>query len=195
MSKEYTPKEVAQELLDKMADLLAESLNSSDELAKSLKAKPVMMEEGTPLKGWKYGKRKVGSWTGPAPKGVVRDEMRDLDMQTGDVKMHGPQGDLPGEAPKSLAEVKAERGEMDKASLENMNSAQTEKLNVPQPSAPKAEEKLIAKQPLQLKKFMDNVAMKKSGESADMKKFGETAPPPPPTINSQIGFPFGKKGK
>lgn len=51
---------------------------------------------------------------------------------------------------------------MTKADPRNQNSAQMAEINVPQPKAPAAQPKAIAKQPLQLKKFMDNSAMKKS---------------------------------
>lgn len=191
--KDFSAKQAAEELLDKAADLILEEIEKDDTLAKAMKAKQVIMEEGRPpQKGWKYGKRKVGSWVGPNPNGAVVDDMRSLDMKTGEVTMHGPKGELPGEdkKPKVLAQLK---GEMDKTSPENMDQAQVQKLDVPQPDAPKAQEKLIDKKPLQLKKFMEGVSAKK------MSKNAPAAPPPPPpppssgTINSKIGFPFGKK--
>lgn len=68
------------------------------------------------------------------------------------------------ERAKQLAQSALEKSEdkMAKSDPRNQTSAQMAELNVPQPKAPQAQEKVIAKQPLQLKKFMDNVAMKKS---------------------------------
>lgn len=50
---------------------------------------------------------------------------------------------------------------MDKASPENQTSAQMAEVKIPQPKAPEAQPKAIAKQPLQLKKFMEKCMAKK----------------------------------
>lgn len=50
---------------------------------------------------------------------------------------------------------------MEKASPENQTSAQMAEVKIPQPQAPKAQPKAIAKQPLQLKKFMEKCWAKK----------------------------------
>lgn len=49
-----------------------------------------------------------------------------------------------------------------KSDPRNQTSAQSQGLSVPQPKAPEAQTKVIAKQPLQLKKFMEKCEMKKN---------------------------------
>ena len=151
--KNYTAEEAAKELLDRAADALADALTKNEYLAKAMKAKTVMMDDkgpgNIPLKGWKYGKRTVGSWAGPNPSGSVTDEMRSLDLKTGDVKMHGPKGKIPGD--------------MDKVSPENQNTAQMAEVKLPdQPKPPSANQKMIIKPPLKLKKFVDSSLAKRA---------------------------------
>lgn len=70
---------------------------------------------------------------------------------------------LPQVAPDKRDDVLKEL-RMDKADPRNQNSAQMAEVKIPQPSAPEGQPKAIAKQPLQLKKFMDKCAMKKSSD-------------------------------
>lgn len=50
---------------------------------------------------------------------------------------------------------------MEKADPMSQTSAQAAEIKMPQPPAPPAQPKMIAKQPLQLKKFMDKCMAKK----------------------------------
>lgn len=52
---------------------------------------------------------------------------------------------------------------LSKSDPRNQTFAQASELNIPQPKAPQAQEKVIAKQPLKLKKFMEKRELKKSG--------------------------------
>lgn len=53
------------------------------------------------------------------------------------------------------------RSDMNKMAPENKTSAQMAGVKVPQPKPPSAQPKAIAKQPLQLKKFMEKCSSKK----------------------------------
>lgn len=61
-----------------------------------------------------------------------------------------------------LDKAKTLISDLNKSAPENKTSAQMQGLKVPQPEAPKAQEKVIAKKPLQLKKFMEKCEMKKT---------------------------------
>ena len=67
---------------------------------------------------------------------------------------------LPKVAPDKRDDVLKEL-RMDKADPRNQSSAQMAEVKVPQPKAPKGQPKAIAKQPLQLKKFLDKCQSKK----------------------------------
>jgi hypothetical protein len=54
---------------------------------------------------------------------------------------------------------------MEKMDPRNQNSAQMAEVNVPQPKPPQGEEKLIAKRPLQLKKFMEKIEAKRMAKA------------------------------
>jgi len=68
---------------------------------------------------------------------------------------------LPNVPSEKRGEVLKELRSMDKASPENQTSAQMAEVKIPQPKPPEAQAKVIAKQPLQLKKFMDKCMAKK----------------------------------
>lgn len=74
---------------------------------------------------------------------------------------------LPKVAPDKRDDV-LEELRMKKANPMEQTSAQMAEIKVPQPKPPGAQPKAIAKQPLQLKKFMEKCEMKKA-----MKKEGE----------------------
>lgn len=59
------------------------------------------------------------------------------------------------------------KSEIQKADPRNQSSAQMAEVSIPQPKAPQAQEKMIAKQPLQLKKFMEKCQMKKMAKNGN----------------------------
>jgi uncharacterized membrane protein len=63
------------------------------------------------------------------------------------------------------AEKHSAKEEMKKIDPMNQNSAQMAEVDVPQPNPPKAQTKLIAKQPLKLKKFMEKMEAKRMAKS------------------------------
>jgi hypothetical protein len=63
------------------------------------------------------------------------------------------------------AEKHSEKEEMKKVDPMNQNTAQMAEVNVPQPNPPKAQTKLIAKQPLKLKKFMEKIEAKRMAKA------------------------------
>ena len=57
--------------------------------------------------------------------------------------------------------------ELEKASPQNQNAAHRDDLNIPQPDAPKANEKIIdSRKEIKLKKFMDRKMEKRAGQES-----------------------------
>ncbi len=71
---------------------------------------------------------------------------------------------LPKVAPDKRDDVLKEL-RMEKADPRNQTSAQMAEVKVPQPKAPEGQSKAIAKQPLQLKKFMEKYESKKMAKA------------------------------
>lgn len=102
-------------------------------------------------------------------KELAKDQLQKAEMSVkeaakeikGDKKVNEV---LPKVAPDKRDDVLKEL-RMDKADPRNQNSAQMAEVKVPQPKVPEGQPKAIAKQPLQLKKFMERREAKKMAKA------------------------------